>query len=159
MNNETFQKKSITMYAKKIREIQSTQIDPYIELIEEQLLSLYPQLEHNEDNATNWAYDIINCSTNTEVMETLERIDQILEREYKDKWKCCICGENTYNVDIDYLSGVDHLSCILKEEIKQDDNKNQVQELKNQLNNLQNYVKQLEQQLNKLEDYYDEPAN
>lgn len=29
-------------------------------------------------------------------------------------WVCSYCGENTYDVDFDYLVGVDHLSCLLK---------------------------------------------
>jgi hypothetical protein len=32
---------------------------------------------------------------------------------------CQYCGENTYNVDIDYLSGANHLSCALEAEIKE----------------------------------------
>lgn len=31
-----------------------------------------------------------------------------------DGWNCSYCGENTFEVDSDYLVGVDHLSCLLK---------------------------------------------
>ena len=75
---------------------------------------------------------------------------------------CCVCGENTYDVDCEYLAGVDHLSCLLTEELKQEkkNQKNdQLHELKNQLSNLQTYVSQLEKQLARLEENYDEPTN
>jgi len=35
--------------------------------------------------------------------------------EYGDSWVCSICGENTADVDYDYLgSGTNHLGCELK---------------------------------------------
>jgi hypothetical protein len=30
------------------------------------------------------------------------------------EWYCSYCGDHTYEVDSDYLLGVDHLSCLLK---------------------------------------------
>lgn len=30
------------------------------------------------------------------------------------EWYCSYCGDHTYEVDSDYLVGVDHLSCLLK---------------------------------------------
>ncbi len=30
------------------------------------------------------------------------------------EWVCSYCGDHTYQVDSDYLVGVDHLSCLLK---------------------------------------------
>ena len=152
----------IVTYAKALRRIQTEQVDPYIELIEKELIKLYPELKDREDNALNWAYDIINADSTTEVVEILDRIKQILEKEHKEKWVCCICGENTYNVDCEYLAGVDHLSCLMMEEVKEDrkNQKNdQLHELKNQLSNLQTYVSQLEKQLARLEENYDEPTN
>ena len=161
-NNEVLLKKNIVMYSKKVRDIQRDQIDPYIELIEKSLSELYPSLVDRDDGVPNWACDIVSADSNTEVMNTLDRIEHILEEEYKDKWVCSVCGENTYNVDSDYLSGVDHLSCLLTEELKEE-RKNQkndhLHELKNQLSNLQTYVSQLEKQLARLEENYDEPTN
>lgn len=176
-NSEVFLKKNIVMYAKKIRDIQQEQVNPYIELIEKSLSELYPPLVDRDDGVPNWACDIVSADSNTEVMNTLDRIEhileeehkdkwdrieQILEKEYKDKWVCSVCGENTYNVDSDYLSGVDHLSCLLTEELKEE-RKNQkndhLHEIKNQLSNLQTYVSQLEKQLARLEENYDEPTN
>jgi hypothetical protein len=161
-NNEVFLKKNIVMYAKKVRDIQRDQIDPYIDLIEKSLAELYPSLVNRDDGVPNWACDIVSAASNSEVIETIDRIEQILEQEFKDKWVCCVCGENTYDVDCEYLAGVDHLSCLMKEELKEtkkNASNDQLQELKNQLDNLQTYVKQLEQQLQRLEEHYDEPTN
>ena len=161
-NSEVFLKKNIVMYAKKIRDIQQEQINPYIELIEKSLSELYPPLVDKDDGVPNWACDIVSADSNTEVMNTLDRIERILEEEHKDKWVCCVCGENTYDVDCEYLAGVDHLSCLLTEELKEEkkNQKNdQLHELKNQLSNLQTYVSQLEKQLARLEENYDEPTN
>jgi Mg2+ and Co2+ transporter CorA len=152
----------IVAYAKALRRIQTEQVDPYIELIEKELIKLYPELKDREDNALNWAYDIINTDSTVEVVEILDRIKQILEEEHKEKWVCCVCGENTYNVDCEYLAGVDHLSCLSIEELKEtkkNQKNDQLHELKNQLSNLQTYVSQLEKQLARLEENYDEPTN
>ncbi len=161
-NSEVLVKKNIVMYAKKVRDIQRDQIDPYMELIQKNLAELYPSLVDKDDGVENWTCDIANASSNAEVIETLDRVEQILEKEYKDKWVCSVCGENTYNVDCDYLAGIDHLSCLAKEELKKTnktESNDQLRELKNQLGNLQTYVKQLEQQLERLEERYDEPTN
>ena len=32
------------------------------------------------------------------------------------EWYCSYCGDHTYEVDSDYLSGVDHLSCVIRNE-------------------------------------------
>ena len=34
----------------------------------------------------------------------------------EEGWECEYCGKNTFNVDTDYLIGVNHLSCVLKNE-------------------------------------------
>ena len=149
----------IVTYAKALRRIQTEQIDPYIELIEKELIKLYPELKDREDNALNWAYDILNADSTSEVIETLDRIKEIFEKEYKQKWVCCICGENTYNDDCDYLTGVDHLSCILTEEMKPVKNKDEFVEIKNQFSNMKIYIKQLEEHIQRLEPHYNEPTN
>ena len=149
----------IVTYAKALRRIQTEQIDPYIELIEKELIKLYPELKDREDNALNWAYDILNADSTSEVIETLDRIKEIFEKEYKQKWVCCICGENTYNDDCDYLTGVDHLSCILTEEMKPVKNKDEFVEIKNQVSNMKIYIKQLEEHIQRLEPHYNEPTN
>jgi hypothetical protein len=152
----------IVTYAKALRRIQTEQVDPYIELIEKELIKLYPELKDREDNALNWAYDILNADSTTEVIETLDRIKQILEKEHKEKWVCCICGKNTYDVDSDYLAGVDHLSCLVTEELKKSNplkNKDELSEIKNQFVNMKSYIKQLEEHIQRLEEQYDEPTN
>jgi hypothetical protein len=37
-----------------------------------------------------------------------------VEIKETDGWNCSYCGENTFEVESDYLVGVDHLSCLLK---------------------------------------------
>jgi len=37
-----------------------------------------------------------------------------VEVKKTDGWNCSYCGENTFEVESDYLVGVDHLSCLLK---------------------------------------------
>lgn len=149
----------IVTYAKALRRIQTEQVDPYIELIEKELIKLYPELKDREDNALNWAYDILNADSTSEVIETLDRIKQILEEEHKEKWVCSICHESTRNVDSDYLAGVNHLSCVLTEEIESINKKGSFANIKNELESLKNYTKQLEEQIQKLERNYNEPTN
>ena len=149
----------IVTYAKALRRIQTEQVDPYIELIEKELIKLYPELKDREDNALNWAYDILNADSTSEVIETLDRIKQILDEEHKEKWVCSICHESTYNVDSDYLAGINHLSCVLTEEIESLNKKGSFTNIKNELESLKNYTKQLEEQIQKLEGNYNEPTN
>jgi len=37
-----------------------------------------------------------------------------VEVQETDGWNCSYCGVNTFEVESDYLVGVDHLSCLLK---------------------------------------------
>ena len=149
----------IVTYAKALRRIQTEQVDPYIELIEKELIKLYPELKDREDNALNWAYDILNADSTSEVIETLDRIKQILDEEHKEKWVCSICHESTHNVDSEYLAGINHLSCVLTEEIESLNKKGSFTNIKNELESLKNYTKQLEEQIQKLEGNYNEPTN
>ena len=111
-------KNIIFTYARKIRNVQSEQIDPYIKLIEQELIKIYPELKDREDNALNWAYDIINSASNTDVSDTLTRLDDIITNERKSHWVCDYCGKNTYNDDCEYLFGKNHIGCVLSEDIK-----------------------------------------
>ena len=111
-------KNIIFTYARKIRNVQSEQIDPYIKLIEQELIKIYPELKDREDNALNWAYDIINSASNTDVSDTLTRLDDIITNERKSHWICDHCGKNTYNDDCEYLFGKNHIGCVLSEDIK-----------------------------------------
>jgi len=114
MNN--INKNIIITYAKALRTIQKEQIDPYIELIEKELIKLFPELEHREDNALNWAYDILNADSNAEVVETLNRVEKIITEERKETWNCNYCGKNTYNDDVEYLFGTNHIGCALEDD-------------------------------------------
>jgi hypothetical protein len=119
MNNmNNINKNIIITYAKALRTIQKEQIDPYIELIEKELIKLFPELEHREDNALNWAYDILNAESNAEVVETLNRVEKIITEERKETWNCNYCGKNTYNDDVEYLFGTNHIGCVLEDDIK-----------------------------------------
>ena len=43
--------------------------------------------------------------------------EEPLTKEYLDYWKCDLCGDNTHEVDYDYLgSGTNHLKCELEHE-------------------------------------------
>ena len=83
---------------------------------------------------------------------------------------CSICHENTHNVDSDYLAGINHLYCVLTEEIeemkkkeKPVKNNDEFHEIKNQFSNMKIYIKQLEEHIQRLESGYEsgynEPTN
>lgn len=116
MNN--INKNIILTYAKAIRTIQIEQIDPYIKLIETELIKLFPELKDREDNALNWAYDVMNAESNAEVVQTLERLEKIITEERVSTWICNYCGKSTYNDDVEYLFGTNHIGCVLEEDIK-----------------------------------------
>jgi hypothetical protein len=113
-------KNIIITYARAIRDIQSKQIDPYMELIEKELIKIWPDLEGQEDGAANWACDISSATSNEEVASILNRLNNIVENrriedsELRSKWMCRYCGKDTSEVEYDYLSGTDHLGCVLE---------------------------------------------
>ncbi len=163
-------KNIIITYAQKIRSVQSEQIDPYIELIEQELIKIYPELKDREDNALNWAYDIINETSNNDVVETLNRLDGIVTNERKSQWICDHCGKNTYNDDCEYLFGKNHIGCVLSEDIKNrehsdpdyilDSNLRKFTELESELRHTKRQLVNLELKLERLgEDYPHEPTN
>jgi hypothetical protein len=113
-------KNIIITYARAIRDIQNKQIDPYMELIEKELIKIWPDLEGHEDGAANWACDISSATSNEEVASILNRLNTIIENrriedsELRSKWMCRYCGKDTSEVEYDYLSGTDHLGCVLE---------------------------------------------
>jgi hypothetical protein len=113
-------KNIIITYARAIRDIQNKQIDPYMELIEKELIKIWPDLEGQEDGAANWACDISSATSNEEVASILNRLNNIVENrriedsELRSKWMCRYCGKDTSEVEYDYLSGTDHLGCVLE---------------------------------------------
>jgi len=119
-SHKNISKNIIITYARAIRDVQSKQIDPYIELIEKELIKIWPDLEGQEDGADNWACDIASASSNEEVASILNRLNNIVENrraeseELQAMWKCRYCGKDTSEVEYDYLSGTDHLGCVLE---------------------------------------------
>jgi len=163
-------KNIILTYAKALRTIQNEQIDPYIKLIETELIKLYPELKDREDNALNWAHDIFNLESNTEVVETLTRLDKIINEERASKWICRFCGKNTYNDDSEYLFGTNHIGCALDDDIKNrshndpdyilNPTKQKINELESELRNAKKTIVNLELQLEHLRrNYHHEPTN
>jgi hypothetical protein len=163
-------KNIIITYAQKIRNVQSEQIDPYIELIEQELIKIYPELKDREDNALNWAYDIINETSNNDVVETLNQIDDMITKERKEKWVCGYCGKNTYNDDCEYLFGKNHIGCALEEDIKNREHSDpdyildarlrKITELENELRHTKRQLVNLELKFERLRvDYPHEPTN
>ena len=168
MNN--INKNIIITYAKALRTIQKEQIDPYIELIEKELIKLFPELEHREDNALNWAYDILNAESNAEVVETLNRVEKIITEERKEKWNCNYCGKNTYNDDIEYLFGTNHIGCALEEDIKNREHSDpdyildarlrKITQIESKLNYYESELDKLHFELKRMRsDYPHEPTN
>jgi len=160
----------IVTYAKALRRIQTEQIDPYIDLIEKELIKLYPELKDREDNALNWSYDILNAESNTEVVETLTRLEKIITDERKEKWVCGYCGKNTYNDDCEYLFGTNHIGCALEEDIKNrshsdpdyilDSRLRKISDIENELRETKRNLVNLELKLEHLRrDYHHEPTN
>jgi hypothetical protein len=167
---DTVSKNIILTYARKIRNVQKEQIDPYIGLIENELITLFPELKDREDNALNWAYDIINAESNTEVVETLTRLEKIITNERKEKWICNYCGKNTYNDDVEYLFGTNHIGCALEEDIKNREHSDpdyildarlrKITELESELRNTKRELVNMELRLEHLRsDYPHEPTN
>jgi len=160
----------IVTYAKALRRVQTEQVVPYIELIEKELIKLYPELKDREDNALNWAYDILNADSTAEVVETLTRVEKIITNERKAQWICDHCGKNTYNDDCEYLFGKNHIGCVLSEDIKNrehsdpdyilDSNLRKFTELEAELRHTKRQLVNLELKLERLRgDYPHEPTN
>ena len=77
---------TIAVYARGIRNIQK-QLEPYERMIQEELGRLFPSLlDEEKDGVFDWTCDIMNCSSDDEVFETLERIRQIQQEKQKKDW-------------------------------------------------------------------------
>ena len=60
---------------------------------------------------------IIKKQSKTETRHDLGGSYEVEVKE-TDGWNCSYCGENTFEVESDYLVGVDHLSCLLKNDVE-----------------------------------------
>jgi hypothetical protein len=153
--NKKLSETLIIKYAKKIREIQSTQINEYERMIRKELSILIPSLVNKNTNGIfDWTCDIINCENDEDVFETLGRIKEI--EKVKNNWTCKYCNKSTVDVDCEYLFGTDHIECTLKHE---QSNITESVKLTNQLSRMQDYITQLESRLAHLEHQYEEPTN
>lgn len=150
----------IAKYARQIRNIQKTQLEPYEKLIQEELGRLFPALlKMEEDGVVDWSCDIINCSSDDEVFDTIDRIRTIQKDQKNNGWTCKYCGKNTYDVDCEYLFGTDHISCTLETERTQESPLSTIDQLRSQMSRMQDYITQLESRLTQLETHYEEPTN
>ena len=69
---------------------------------------------------------IINNDISSFIFNYIDEIEELPEFEkgtsnkakklYMEHWTCGICGKHTHEVDYDYLSGTDHLECVLEKE-------------------------------------------
>ena len=69
---------------------------------------------------------IINHDISSFIFNYIDEIEELPEFEkgtsnkakklYMEHWTCGICGKHTHEVDYDYLSGTDHLECVLERE-------------------------------------------
>ena len=54
---------------------------------------------------------------NIKMWKGWDGVERPYEKEYLDYWTCDMCGDNTHDVDYDYLgSGTNHLKCELEYE-------------------------------------------
>lgn len=142
MNDIT--KNIILTYARAVRSIQNDQIGPYINNIAKEIMKQWPSLD--ETNAIDWAYDVINADSNQEVVYTLNRIDGIVKEQERKKWICSYCGKNTYDMDIDYVNGTDHLACIFENEVKHREHR----DLESEVDNDKVVISNIEAQINNI---------
>lgn len=109
MTNKEISIHSILLYARRIRKIQSEQIDPYIKLIENELLDVYPTLfGKSEDGPEDWACDILSESTDDGVRDVLTRIEKIeKDRCIKQKQDSSPTSDDVINSILDRLNRVE----------------------------------------------------
>jgi len=73
------------------------------------------QINLASEAARNMVSDLISAALKTRGIYTEYANSEIEEQEARETWVCEICGENTFEVDYDYLgSGTNHLGCELK---------------------------------------------
>ena len=59
-------------------------------------------------------------------IETLPQFEEDTSNKakelYMEHWTCSFCGKYTHEVDYDYLSGTDHLGCVLEQDKGDEEN-------------------------------------
>ena len=84
------------------------------------------QINLASEAARNMVSDLISAALKTKGTYTEYGDDEIEEQKARDSWVCSICGESTFEVDSDYLVHPKlHLGCVLEEETKGKDIKEQ----------------------------------
>ena len=69
----------------------------------------------------DWYLDLNHSKKQEEADKKMIESHMTEVESEKAKWVCSICGDNTYNVDFDYIgSGYNHLGCELEVEMKSD---------------------------------------
>lgn len=133
--------------ARALRKIQENQVESILRVIQRELLNKFPSIEGRDENGpVDWSYDIMNCENDDEVVKTINRIDNIENKS----WKCEYCGKDTYEVDIDYLFGFNHIECALKAEDHEPE-PDEVELLKKQFDEVVTIMKHLQEKINHLE--------
>jgi len=75
----------------------------------------HSQVNLGSDAARNMVSTLISAALKTKGTYTEYGDDEIEEQNARATWVCSICGENTFEVDSDYIgSGTNHLGCELK---------------------------------------------
>ena len=84
------------------------------------------QINLGSEAARETISNLISVALKTKGTYTEYDDSEIEEQEARETWVCEICGENTFEVDYDYIgSGANHLGCELELELgvhKKDDN-------------------------------------
>ena len=77
------------------------------------------QVNLGSDAARDTISNLISAALKTKGTYTEYDDSEIEEQEARETWVCEICGENTFEVDYDYLgSGTNHLGCELEKQPK-----------------------------------------
>ena len=96
------------------------------------------QVNLGSDAARDTISNLISAALKTKGCYTEYANSEIEEQEARETWVCEICGENTFEVDYDYLgSGTNHLGCELKQESQE------IEEIEAELKSLPGYVKNI----------------
>jgi len=89
------------------------------------------QINLASEAARETVSSLISAALKTKGSYTVFTDSEIEEQEARATWVCEICGENTFEVDYDYLgSGTNHLGCELEKQPKVKDFKKEIKEEK-----------------------------
>ena len=81
-------------------------------------------LDRHENSQGNLGSDSFREMLAVEIESNINQDNEKHSKEYLDFWTCDYCGENTHEVDYDYIGGgTNHLGCELKEEMSYQDKK------------------------------------